>query len=193
MYKILSYFFVFSVITSFYSCDTNSDIEEPQPNHSFRMSEGKNKLDIASYDAFVTKNDQVIITAYSPKLSEGENTDLDKTSYFKTNFIFALTSTETGEHRMTLHPTKNVFDAQFFIDSLYYTGDNQLYKNTRFTPELDSLDALNSFVFIDEFDNEQETLSGILKVRGVRVVSGVISTQFIYEGEFKDIPFSRQE
>lgn len=184
--KIISYVSAFFILTlSQVACNTDDDSGATYES-SFTYEHNSESQPVKDYYAFLSEDSNLIISAFSAKIPMEGLEDQIEDIYTKRNLTLILSKFEEGRFAFA------DLEVIMKIDTLFYAYDSQPYKISTLIPEMDSLDNVNSFVYLKDIKNELDLVSGNFRVHRMSVDTNDLPIlQYKVEGDFQHVPFTK--
>lgn len=142
---------------------------------------------IKDFYAFVDQDSQLIISTFSAKIPVEGIEDQIEDIYTKRNLTLTLSKFEEGRFAFDNN------EVSMRIDTLFYAYDSQPYKTSSLSPKIDSLDNVNSFVYIKDIKGGLDLVSGNFRLHRIYlegIIAPVELLKYKVEGDFQHIPFT---
>lgn len=187
--KILSILSVLSILFfSITACNSSSDDSSSTAESIFTYEYDSEDQPVKDYYAYVNADSQLIISAFSEKIPVEGAEDQIEDIYTKRNLVMVLSKFEEGRFAL-----QNL-EAAIKLDTLFYAYDSEPYKVSSLIPEPDSLDHINSFIYIKDIKGGLDLISGNFRVfRPIGNNPTFPILKYKIEGDFQHIPFTQAQ
>lgn len=186
--KILSTLSILSTLfLSTIACNSSSDDSSSTAESSFIYEFDSEDQPVKDFYAYIDADSQVVISAFSGKLPVKGAEDQIEDIYTKRNLVLVLSKFEEGRFDFKDK------EAEIRIDTLFYAYDSEPYKTSSLIPETDSLDHINSFVYVKDIKTGFDLISGNFRVFRQQD-NGILqlpTLKYKIEGDFQHIPFTQ--
>jgi len=174
---------LFSILA--FSCKSNSDDETNVIPSHFEVTNNGIKDPIRDYYAYVSKDSNVTISAFTDKLPiEGKEDEIEN-YYTKQTLKLELNEFREGQFKLDGIEARLQVDTSLFIYSPIPT------KISSFITNKDSLNTAKSFVYIKKIRSGYDLISGDFNL--VRITSsapGDTAVKFTIKGDFLNLPYT---
>lgn len=184
--NIISYISVLFILSfSNVACNSSDDDSGTTFDSSFRYEHDGEEQPLKDFYAYLNVDSQLIISAFSPKIPVEGIEDQVEDIYIKKNLVIALAKFEEGRYSF------EDLEAVMAIDSLFYAYNSEPYKTSTLFPEKDSLDNVNSFVYIKDINLKHDVISGNFRLHRMTVDTNDLPViLYEIEGDFQHIPYT---
>lgn len=170
------------------ACTSSDDDSGSTIEPSFTYEHNEIAQPVKDYYAFVDQDSQLVISAFSAKIPVEGIEDQIEDIYTKRNLTMTLTKFEEGRFAFDLN------EVSMRIDTLFYAYDSQPYKVSSVIPKIDSLDNINSFVYIKDIRSGHDVISGNFRLHQIFMDNSFTPplelVKYKVEGEFQNVPFT---
>ncbi len=188
IHKFISFVSVL-LILSFINTSCNSDDDSGTTFEStFSYKHNGIEQPIKDFYAFLDADSNLILSTFSEKLPVEGIEDQIENIFDKRNLTIKLSKFEEGRFAL------DNGEATLKVDSLFYSYDSQPYKISTLIPDVDSLDAINSFVYVKEIKNGLDLVTGNFRLHRT-TLDPMLQPVILYtiEGEFQFVPFTKYQ
>lgn len=188
IHKIISIISALFILSFTNIACSSSDDDTSTVESSLTYQQNEIDQPVKDFYAFLNQDSQLVISAFSAKLPMEGIEDQIEDIYTKQNLILTLSKFEEGRFDFA------TMEAMLRIDTLFYSYSNQPYKISSLVPLVDSLDLINSFIYIKDIKDDLDLVSGNFRLHELfmndTLTFPMLQLKYKVEGEFQHVPFT---
>lgn len=189
IHKIISFVSALIILSfSNIACNSSDDDSSSTFESSFSYKHDDEEQPIKDFYAYLDIDSNLILSTFSAKIPVEGIEDQIEDIYTKRNLTIRLSKFEEGRFAL------DNGEATIQIDTLFYAYDSQPYKISSLIPDVDSLDNINSFVYVKDIKNGLDLVSGNFRVHRITLDNMLVpSLVYKVEGDFQFVPFTKYD